>query len=91
MTKIATSKFWLIVFFSNTKSTDYCDKLSFFLSVCTGKFIYFSNPIIRKDIHSRNDILLSSTNEHEFEDSERIYKSLHLKPNFLSFLHDALW
>lgn len=55
----------------------------FFLSVYTGKFIYFSNPIIRKDIHSQNDILLSSTNEREFEDSERIYKSLQLKTKFL--------
>ena len=92
MTKIATSKFWLIVFFlAIQKVQTTAINYFFFLSVCTGKFIYFSNPIIRKDIHSRNDILLSSTNEHEFEDSERIYKSLHLKPNFLSFLHDALW
>ena len=84
MTKIATSKFWLIVFFlAIQKVQTTAINYFFFLSVCTGKFIYFSNPIIRKDIHSRNDILLSSTNDREFEDSERIYKSLQLKTKFL--------
>lgn len=85
MTKIATSKFWLIVFFflAIQKVQTTAINYFFFLSVCTGKFIYFSNPIIRKDIHSRNDILLSSTIEREFEDSERIYKSLQLKTKFI--------
>lgn len=77
MTKIATSKFWLIVFFflAIQKVQTTAINYFFFLSVCTGKFIYFSNPIIRKDIHSRNDILLSSTIERE--------RQLQLKTKFI--------